>query len=181
MSQEVLRKLGVNGTLVDYLRSMRDYLDSNQLKEDYLSVDHVAWKAENATAYEEALEIAKKSASLIVETQIGGRRISIVQLKNPITLGPLGTVEFLEVMEPKPNKPVVPGLDHFELLAKDFDGLAKRLALYGGAEVVDNGHHKTIPLKIDVNGRELKFTDRSIKSVIDKQVAEGISRVIYRI
>lgn len=144
-------------------------------------LDHVAVKGLDSEKYQEYLkEFAPYSKRLSVEP-VGPREIAIAELAEPLDGGTLGNVDTLEIMEPKPETiPTTHDLiDHVEILVDDLKPIKEALT-FKDIEFKEqsNDNHTALVVEINEWGQEVKFTDRPLKDIAEKQIANGSAKVL---
>jgi predicted metalloenzyme YecM len=115
--------------------------------------------------------------------KMDGRIITTAILAEPLHIR-LNQIDCIEIMQSKPEnvgKDVV-GLDHLEFINGDFEKIKNILTVkeidYGIN--IKNGYKKTIIVKINALGEEVKFTDKTLASVVPLQIKDnpGIVEIV---
>lgn len=176
----ILREL--EGSIESYLADLRSFMREHGVV-DLLrgSVDHVAFKAADYAHYSAIVGGIVSKSRLSSFTRMDGRQIATIELVAPISLGELGETYFLEIMEPKPEKVGrdLVGFEHIEIYNPDFEGIMRALRESGvNFEDGGNDYHKTIVLKINEKGQEVKFTNGRLGEIVKRQTKDGISVLI---
>ncbi len=146
-----------------------------------LTIDHVAIKALNREIYERYLETYLPLSKRLSYSQVNDRDLATAVLYDPLDAGTFGHVSLLEIMEPRPGviATTYDLIDHIELVVPDLNSVKTILA---GKDVVfteqANDQHKTVVIEINEWGQEIKFTDRPLQDIADKQIASGAAKVI---
>jgi len=158
-----------------YAKSIESFRTNHSLPDAWFAApDHLAIKCADSTGYEATVaEWLPKSAELYF-VHLNGRRLASARLLAPIVVGNLGQVEWLEIMEPRPEKVGVDpvGVDHMEFGFSDFTAAASVLALKGiKSERQENPNHQW--LSIIAGGREFKLNNRTLADVVAEEIASG--------
>lgn len=75
--------------------------------------DHFCYKCGSAESFEHMRKMLEGESDFIFQSIISRRRIAYIRLKNPIETV-LGSVEYLELSDQKPDKSQMEGFDHVE-------------------------------------------------------------------
>ena len=146
-----------------------------------LPVDHVAIKALDRKVYDQYLKTFLPLTTRMSFKPVGPRDIATAELSTPLDAGTFGAVELLEIMEPKPGAIATTHdlIDHIELLVPDLEPITKALK---DKEVIYkmqvNENHTAVVVEINEWGQEVKFTDRSLFDITEKQIAKGAAKII---
>lgn len=151
--------------------------------------DHIAIKAANTQHFEALLKQIRKGSwelgevKRIISTNMNdGRRITTVILAGSLTVGSLGEVRRVEVMEPRPDKVGKDkvGLDHVEVYWPHLKQAEDHLTTIVGIipKKQSNASHNTLNI-IFGNQREFKLSDRQLTSIVNQDVREGRGEIIY--
>lgn len=153
----------------DYVAALEDYAAKHGLELGG-PVDHFAVKLADGKAFDDFIDRILPLAEKVHCVNLNNRRISVAFLKKPIYFGRFGNCTDIEIMEPKPEKvgKDLVGFEHIEIYRPDFDDLLDL------GEFKDNGHHKSIVIKLNEKGQELKLNDSPIRDVLVKERKEGI-------
>lgn len=165
-----------------YINSFRSFLIENSLSELLIPpVDHLAIKMKDAKEFEDLLLKINPLSSHISYTYMNNRKIAVAELINPISFGELGETNILEIMEPKPEKSGkdLVGFEHIEIYHPQFDEIEVELKAKNIAyEIKENKMHKSITLKINNNGQEIKYTNNRLKEIVKQELKLGNSIII---
>jgi predicted metalloenzyme YecM len=144
-------------------------------------IDHVAIKALNRETYEEYLKIYLPLSKRLSSSEVNDRDLATALLYKPLDAATFGEVSILEIMEPRPGviATTYDLIDHIELLVPDLEAIIEALK----AKDVEfkeqaNDQHKTVVVEITEWGQEVKFTDRSLLDIAEKQIIAGSAKVI---
>ncbi len=146
-------------------------------------VDHVAIKALDKATYDEYLKIYGPLSSRLSYEAVGHRDIATSELINPLDAGTFGNVKLLEIMEPKPDAiaTTYDMIDHIELLVPDLELI--KVALQEKDiefKVQSNENHTAVVIPMTEWDQEVKFTDRSLLDIAEKQIANNTAQVISK-
>ena len=161
--------------LAEYVRALEAFRAEHNLPDIWFTQpDHVAIKCANGVDYEATFQAWVSKAADAQYAELNSRRLASMRLTSPLKAGELGRVEWLEVMEPRPEKigvdPV--GVDHMEFKFEDFESATKFLDAAGlDYERQENSGHKW--LSISAHGHEFKLTDKSLAEVVATELASG--------
>lgn len=170
-----MQLLDFEGRLAEYAQAIESFRGVHDLPSEWFSTpDHVAIKCADKTGYDSEMQLWLPVAVQAQFVEMNGRHLGSLLLSRPITAGNLGQVEWLEIMEPRPEKvgkdPV--GIDHMEFIFSDFDAVASILNARGIAfERQRNPSHEW--LSIVANGHEFKLTSTPLAEVVMAELAAG--------
>lgn len=139
-------------------------------------LDHVGIKALNGEVFEEYLKTYAPLSKRISYSELDGRRLAAADLFESLDAGTFGTVGLLEFMEPKPQTIATTHnlIDHIEIVYPNLDAVEKQLI---NKEVEfkkqNNPAHSAIVVAITEWGQELKFSNRSLMDITEKQLIAG--------
>lgn len=143
--------------------------------------DHIAIKCADALDYVYTLEDLLPDASQGSQIEMDKRRLAGLKLTSAIKVGSLGSVEWVEVMEPRPNmvgKDVV-GLEHMEFYYPKFDEVTKLLDKYNiEYKLQKNPGHSWVNIVINNQGQELKLNDKLLGETIAEELEQGIAKLL---
>lgn len=171
--------------VADYANILEGYIYFNELPDEwFVAPDHVAIKSADAEGFKLLVEQLREAAEQISCIDMDGRRLATAKLKEPINVGTLGEVSWVEIMEPRPErvgKDFV-GLEHMEFTYPDFDEVARYLDNQGCQyEFQKNPGHSWV--NIPINGQdgryqELKINNRALGAVVQAEIEEGKSYLL---
>lgn len=160
----------------------RYVLDNNlPIEQWFLHPDHLAIKCADRTDFDRVVEYWKPKSvdGKISGTDMHGRTLATAHLMDPEQLGSYGTVEWLEIMEPRPEKvgKGIVGLEHVEFYYPNLSEVMKTLdrkhILY---EVpTDNDHHNCVVVQFNDKGQEFKLNDFPLGKIVAQELEEGTS------
>ena len=146
-----------------------------------LHIDHVAIKALDRKTFEQYIDLYLPLSKRMSIEPVGPRDIATAELYDPLDAGTFKSVSLLEIMEPKPGKIATTYdlIDHIELLVSDLTPIQTALE---SKDVIfkmqSNDNHTALVIPITEWGQEVKFTDRPLLDIADKQIASGAAKVI---
>lgn len=144
-------------------------------------LDHVAIKALDRKVYEEYIQMYLPLSKRLSQEPVGPRDIAIAELYKPLDADTFGPVSTLVIMEPKPDTIATTYdlIDHIELLVKDLEPIKEALKHKDVSfKMQSNDNHTAIVVDINEWGQEVKFTDRSLVTIAEKQIASGAAQII---
>lgn len=141
--------------------------------------DHVAIKCADSIDYDSMVGEWLPSAAHCYYVRLNNRRLGTAKLLKPIAIGDLGVVEWIEIMEPRPEKvgidPV--GIDHMEFDFADFTAAEEILNAKGVPyERQKNRNHEW--LSVMAHGHEFKLSSKSLDHIIAAELASGAATVL---
>lgn len=142
-------------TIDDFYTSSRKYVDEFNLfaekhgLEGVVKADHICYKCESKESFESIRAIFEQNSEYIYQSIISKRRISYIKLKRGIETV-LGTINFLELSDQKPDGSQVNGFDHIEVygVAISYDDIVSRLEKSEKVIKVERPHHTTHDVEI---------------------------------
>jgi hypothetical protein len=144
-------------------------------------VDHVALKALDRKVFEEYIQMYLPLSRRLTYEAVGPRDIATAELYDSLDAGTFGPVKLLEIMEPKPETIATTYdlIDHIELLVTDLESVQQVLKSKDVQfKVQANENHTAVVIEITEWGQEVKFTDRSLLDIAEKQIALGSAKVV---
>ncbi len=144
-------------------------------------IDHVAIKALNRETYEQYLDIYKPLSERLSSARINDRDLATVVLQKPLEAGTFGSVNLLEIIEPKPGAIATTYdlIDHIEIFTNNLEEAASILK---NKDVLfkekSNGGHNTLVIEINEWGQEVKFTDTPLGEIVDHELKAGSANII---
>lgn len=146
-------------------------------------VDHVAIKALNRATYEQYLNIYFPLSKQISYAHINERDLATAVLQKPLDAGTFGTVEMIEIMEPKPE--VIPTthdiIDHIELLVPNLEIIKQALTDKDvDFKIQTNINHTGVVVELNEWGQEIKFTDRSLADITATEIKTGKGTIMTK-
>jgi predicted metalloenzyme YecM len=182
----------------NYLEQVREYgtaigqfMVGRDLPHEWFEVpDHIAFKAEDSAHFERLVEEFRPQAlgPKIPYVEMNGRRLASLQLEKPIPLIGFPEVEWVELMEPRPERvgEDTVGMDHIEFYYPNFTQIID--ALHGHNRVndesdriryeqEDNDSHAWISVSLP-EGREVKFTALPMRAVVRAKTDAGLTQYL---
>ncbi|HVV14932.1 MAG TPA: VOC family protein [Candidatus Paceibacterota bacterium] len=120
-----------------------------------VKADHICYKCGSAESFEHIRALFEQGSRYVFQSIISGRRIAYIRMKKGIETS-LGTIEFLELSDQKPDGPQRDGFDHIEAYATaySYDDMVKKLEAVEKVVRVERPHHTTHDIEI---GEEFLF------------------------
>jgi predicted metalloenzyme YecM len=121
------------------------------------NMDHVAYQASSSKDYEETIEELKSEGELIHEPLIGGRRVGMIKLKNPIEFRN-NKIIALEIIEQREGQICNSGWEHAEFVIEEsYEDLIKQHpSLKWNTSSMDRPIWSHLKLQLDEN-TQVKF------------------------
>jgi predicted metalloenzyme YecM len=166
--------------IANYADALQSFWDQHELPHDwFMRPDHIAIKCADGPAFDKALEKWMPEAVELSYVHMNGRRLATALLLVPVTVGAFGDVEWLEIMEPRPERigsdPV--GIDHMEFYYDDFEAAIEVLNAKGIEFAMQkNPNHNW--LSIMANGHEFKLNDRLLADIVAAELDSGEATVL---
>lgn len=165
-----------------FAASLSAFIEQYELPDEWFKTpDHIAIKCADALDYVFRMEELLPDSAQTSEIEMDGRRLGTMQLTSPVTVGELGNVSWLEIMEPRPEKvgDDVVGVEHMEFFYPDFDAVTKLLDQYGVAYKLEkNPGHTWINIVINEAGQELKLNDKLLGDTVQEEIEQGKARLL---
>src|SRR5258706_9885739 len=101
----------------NYQRELSGFITKNDLpKEWFVKPDHVAFKGAHTKDFERLIAYFKLLATQVSCIDMDGRSLVTAKLTTPVNVGQFGSVQWVEIMEPRPEKvgKDVVGFEHME-------------------------------------------------------------------
>lgn len=164
----------------EYGHALTAFIGAHQLPAEWFAApDHVAYKCQNAADYDHIMELCKPFAKQRYYIAMDGRRLGSIRLQTPLAVADFGTIEWLEVMQPRPAKEGVDmvGLEHMEFVFPDFDAAQQILnAKNIPYERQSNPAHEWISIMLNSGQQELKLNNRSHTDIVQQEFAAGLTK-----
>jgi predicted metalloenzyme YecM len=165
-----------------YAQVLQAFIEEHELPLEWFRVpDHVAIKCSDAYHYEHTVEELLPDAAQTSQVELDGRRLAAIKLTSPFSIGELTRVEWVEVMEPRPEKAGkdMVGVEHAEFFYPDFDEISEVLDENGVAySFQQNPGHAWVNIVLNEQGQELKLNNRLLADVVEEELADGTARLI---
>lgn len=143
-------------------------------------IDHVAVKALNREVYEQYLQTYAPLSKTVSYEEVDERQLALAQLLKPLDAATFGTVELLEIMEPRPGTIATTHdlIDHIELLVPELEPV-KTVLTNKNVEfkTQTNQSHTALVIPINEWGQEVKFTTRSLLDIAQQQLANNSAKI----
>ncbi len=161
-----------------FLEKLMAYLEPTPGALDHLFLDHLCYRVETVDAYVELRDKLSTENELLVESLIGGRRISTFKMKMPFHFRGRA-IPLLELPEPKPGSFYAEGWEHVEFVTdRPLSAFAEWLM--AGRELTEgtldySGMNKArnADLRLQLpDGLSVKFHEQSLEEVIREELAD---------
>jgi hypothetical protein len=130
-----------------------------------LPLDHIAYQASSSTDYEKIFPEFEKLGSLVNEEIIGGRRVAVFKLENPIQYKEY-KIPALELIEPREGQVIESALQHAEFVVSNFESyLEKYLDIDWDTSSMHREEFPHLKLNFE-NGLTLKFLQKPILELL---------------
>ncbi|MEN0003015.1 MAG: VOC family protein [Bacteroidota bacterium] len=148
-----------------FLNQIMNALKADQINVASLELDHICYRVETFTRYEELKEALALFGVLLAESQIGGRPIATYKLHEPIRFRER-EIWCLELPAPKAKTPYMEGFEHVEFVINEpFDVF---MNAHPQVQFDTKGMHKAVNADIRVCYPSccVKFHHHSLEYVI---------------
>jgi predicted metalloenzyme YecM len=166
----------------EYAQELQNFIARQELPDGWFkTADHVAVKGADAAGFEALVEHFRPLSERISCVDMSGRRLATAQLKQPVIVGTLGAVSWVEIMEPRPEKvgKDVVGFEHMEFLFPDFSAVQAILdEKHIAYEMESNPGHSWVNIKLNERGQELKLNDRLLGDAVTEEIQSGKARIL---
>lgn len=167
------------GELDSYVTELEKFVQEHELPDRWFEdPDHVAIKCADSEDFEVTLAEFKDVSNQISYIEEGGRRLAAAHLLKPLAIGRFGSVEWVEVMEPRPGRVGndFVGLEHAEFCYPIFTK-ARSVLRKAGVEhdLRHNPGHDWINIAINDTGQELKLNNRPLSKVMPDEIANEVA------
>lgn len=158
---------------ISFLDSFFEQIAKVGLDVSGLPLDHIAYQASTKEDYEEHLPEFSKLGELVSEEIIGGRRVAVVKLDEPLTYKNY-SISALELIEPKEGQQCDSAFQHAEFVVNQpFEDYIEQ---YPDIEWDTSSMHRDefshLKLNFD-NGLTLKFLQRPILVLFEEKKSES--------
>lgn len=166
--------------VADYATALQKFRTDNDLPSEWFAQpDHLAIKCAGPVDYEQTVQNWLPQAASLSYAPLNNRRLASVRLSQPLVVGNNGAVEWLEIMEPRPEKvgkdPV--GIDHMEFLFADFEAASTVLRAKNiPFEQEQNPLHEW--LSIFAYGHEFKLNNSVLAQIVATNIKTGDATVL---
>lgn len=130
-------------------------------------LDHIGYQASSSSDYDKLLPKFKEIGSQIHEATVGGRRVSIFELKTPFVYKNY-LIPAIELVEPKPDQICPSALEHVEfVLTESFEQfLEKYPDIEWDTSAIDQKDFPMIKLKLGDN-IQVKFHKEHVLKIAE--------------
>lgn len=159
--------------LAAYAQAIETFRLKHNLPDEWFAKpDHVAIKCADGADYVAEMRAWLPKAAQAQYVQLNGRRLGSLRLMQPMQAGNLGQIEWLEIMEPRPEKVGVDpvGVDHMEFVYGDYEAAAKVLEAKA-VSYEPQGNPSQQWLSVEAGGREFKLTGKKLADVVAAEFA----------
>lgn len=157
-----------------YGEALRDFVDEFNLPEEwFIDPDHVAYKCRSADHFDEIVRLANDDAEQLVVVTLDGRNIASVLLDNLVYVESFGSVEWLEIIQPRLEKQGedLVGIEHMEFYWADLESVEDILHDRGIPYVLQHSNSmQGICIEIDDLGHEVKLSGRRLASIMQTEI-----------
>ena len=166
----------------EYVQDLEELIDKYWLPAGWFETpDHIAVKCSNSIDFEDTLDWYKDKSAQLSLVEMDGRRLAAAKMFSSITIASLGSVEWVEIMEPRPEKigRDVVGFEHMEFYYPDFEAIKdilkdRRIKF----EMQKNPGHAWINVVLNSAGQEVKFNDKPLSEVVAHEIETGQSLIV---
>jgi len=126
-----------------YINQFNQFIKKHEL-EKIARADHICYKCESKESFEKMREMLESESKYIYQSIISKRRSAIIRLETGIETS-LGTINFLELSDQKPDGSQRNGFDHIEVypVTISYDEMIKKLESTEKVKKVERPHHTT--------------------------------------
>lgn len=163
-----------------YAKTLQDFISKYELPDTWFSrPDHLAIKCADALEYEYKLQELMIDAQSGSQIEMDQRRLATLHLISSVQVGELGSISWLELMEPRPEKvgKDVVGLEHMEFYYPYFDEITETLHRYKIPFTEEsNPGHSWINIVLNEQGQELKLNNKLLADTVEEELEAGTAR-----
>lgn len=187
LNSELIAKYIDQAGIDAYGHDLENWLNQNDLRNLLGPADHFAIKIPDEATLLELADAIKPYCVQNFENSPGlsirkmdNRSIAVALLEQPLRLGSW-EIHCIEIMQSKPENlgkdPI--GIDHVEFINADFEGVQSVLKAKNVSFGINikNGYKKTVIVKLNSKGEEVKFTDKTLAAVVPLQIHDDPSVV----
>jgi predicted metalloenzyme YecM len=169
----------IEAQLPAYLDSLDEFIHDYDLPLEWFNQpDHIAYKCANSAEFDSVMRDMQTEAQQLSFVHLNNRRLGAAHLNLPLTVGDYGAVEWVEIMEPLPEKvgSDVIGLEHMEFYFPDFKAACAVLDEQGVSyEMQDNPNHEWISIIINDKNQELKINNDTLAHIVEDEIEQGVA------
>lgn len=170
----------------EYGKTLAAFVNAHRLPAEWFELpDHIAIKCQDRADFDEQIATIKahKTGDITaVDLEGQNRTLASVFLTKAITVGGFGSVDLLEIMQPRPEKEGqdLVGFEHMEFTFPDFSAITAKLDDEGVHYTLpdDNPHHKWVNIVLNDRGNELKLNNRSLSEIVAEETEKGENYVL---
>jgi hypothetical protein len=176
--------MSLNQELAEYSIALTTYEGVYQLPAQLFEhPDHLAIKAANIKEFEEMVRSIRPNSEQLTCIEQDGRFLAAAKVVGAFSLGLYGKVQWLEIIEPKPEKSGIDntGIDHAEFYYPKFERVLtifdRRDVNY---EVQPIGEHNRANVVFMRGGRKFEFgiTDALVSDIVAEEIENGEAYII---
>jgi predicted metalloenzyme YecM/phosphoglycolate phosphatase-like HAD superfamily hydrolase len=169
-----LKTLKLDGEL--FLKNLLNELESLGLSVTSMKVDHICFRVETASQYEEYKTLFSSAGLLLAEASVNGRPIATFRMNEAFCIGER-VVELLELPAPKEGVEYATGFEHAEFIIKEsFDEFSER---HRHLQFKKSGNRNTNPeLCLRTKLGQVKFHHVPLDRIIEIEKAK-IKDIIF--
>ena len=151
-----------------FLDSFFEQINNVGLDISGLPLDHIAYQASSKEDYEQHLPQFSKLGELVSEEIIGGRRVAVVKLDDPLVYKDY-RIPALELIEPKEGQVCDSDFQHAEFVVNQT--FEKYIEQYPNInwDTSSMGRDEFSHLKLNFEGLTLKFLQRPILELFEEK------------
>lgn len=152
-----------------------DMKSNKIILEPHWSIDHVCYRVETKSRYEELKRAYSNFCTLLVESPVGGRMISTFKLLTPLFFGER-MIDLVELPEPKIGSDYREGFEHIEIVCDlTFDQIKRQYKKHG-VHFKKSGQDKDFnsELAMSLGGYAIKFHHLSLASVVAFEINQKV-------
>ena len=170
MSEKVLIRQDELDEKIDTIN--RVFAEVGIERSELAQLDHIAIRTETLEEYVRVLENGRELGKDLGETEVEGRPITIIELREPLESGGW-IINFLEIVAPKASSPYPSGLEHAEFVTNG--QLSSFEAKHTDLNFIRNAMHRKLnpELKFREHGISVKFHQLNIGAVVAIESALG--------
>ena len=168
--------------LPEYLASLEDFIAQHDLPPEWFEApDHIAYKCVDTVDFDKVMTELEPSMQQLSCIYLDNRRLGAGHMNLHLDIGDFGSIEWLEIMEPRPDLvgTDVVGLEHMEFYFPDF--LAVKRLLDDESvpyEMQENPNHSWINIVINDKGQELKLNNGTLAHIVEDELEQGLA-ILY--
>lgn len=153
-------------SLNDFLHDFMRLVEATGIDVSNYNLDHVAYQAASSEEYDDIREEFLEISNSEHEAMVGGRRVGVFTLKEPIRYDN-NIIVALEILEPKEGREVVAGWEHAEFVIDEtYDNFMERYPeIKWDVSSIDRPIYTHLKIRFP-NGMQLKFHNMDILETI---------------